>query len=110
MCIRDRVETFHVEVMDEQGNWKEIARETTIGRKRILRLDDVTTNKVRFTVDSALAAPLITTVELYRAPKVLSPPRISRNDQDMIIIVASDDDVDIYYTCLLYTSTSPRDR
>lgn len=96
--LGQRVETFHVEVMDEQGNWKEIARETTIGRKRILRLDDVTTNKVRFTVDSALAAPLITTVELYRAPKVLSPPRISRNDQDMIIIVASDDDVDIYYT------------
>ena len=96
--LGQRVEAFHVEIMDESGNWQEIARETTIGRKRILRLDDVTTDQVRFTVDSALASPLITTIELYRAPKVLSPPRISRNDHDMMTLTAGDNDVEIFYT------------
>jgi alpha-L-fucosidase len=96
--LGQRVEVFHVEVLDEQGNWQQIASETTIGYKRILRVDDVTTNKVRFTVDSTLAAPLISAIELFRAPKLLSPPHISRDDQDMIIISAGDSDVDIYFT------------
>ena len=105
--LGQRVEAFHVEVMDEQGNWQEITRETTIGHKRILRLDDVTTNRVRFTVDSALASPLITTIQLFRAPKVLSPPRISRNDRNMVTITAGDNDVEIHYTM---DGNDPRDR
>lgn len=96
--LGQRVEAFRVEVLDEQGQWEEIAEETTIGRKRILRFDDVTTQKVRFTVDSSLAAPLITSIELYRAPKVLSLPRITRDDQDRVTIVPGDEDVEIYYT------------
>lgn len=96
--LGQRVEEFHVDVIDEQGKWKEVVRGTTIGMKRILRLDDVTTNRIRFTVDSALAAPLINTIELYRAPKVLSPPRVSRDDQDRVSIIAGDVGVAIYYT------------
>ena len=96
--LGQRVESFHVEILDEHGDWREIACETTIGNKRILRLDDVTTNKVRFTVDSALAAPLITTIELYRAPRVLSQPEITRNDQDQVTITAGDDEVEVYYS------------
>ena len=96
--LGQRVEAFHVEVRDEAGRWQEIARETTIGRKRILRFEDVVADQVRLTIDSALASPLITSIELYRAPRVLSPPHVYRNDQDMVIIEAGESGSSVYYT------------
>src|SRR5690606_30290976 len=96
--LGQRVEAFHVEVRDETGRWQEIARETTIGRKRILRFDDVVADQVRLTIDSALASPLITSIELYRAPRVLSPPHVYRNDQDMVIIEAGESGSSVYFT------------
>ena len=96
--LGQRVEAFHVDILDESGQWKEIARETTIGKKRILRLADVTTSQLRFVVDSALASPLINVIEVYRAPAVLSPPGITRDDQDMTTLVAGQEMAEIYYT------------
>src|SRR5690554_2983 len=96
--LGQRVEAFHVEVQTSDGSWLPIAQETTIGRKRILRFEDVRTDCVRITIDSALAAPLITTVELYRAPRVLTPPLISRDDQDVVHMKAGEDHSIIFYT------------
>src|SRR5690606_18173377 len=96
--LGQRVEAFHVDILDESGQWKEIARETTIGKKRILRLADVTTSQLRFVVDSALASPLINLIEVYRAPAVLSPPGITRDDLDMTTLVAGQEMAEIYYT------------
>lgn len=43
-----RVEAFTVEGLID-GNWKELARGTTIGYKRLLRFDDCRPEKIRFT-------------------------------------------------------------
>src|SRR5690625_5278112 len=84
--LGQRIEGFSVAVKKGDEDWETVAEETTIGRKRILRLDDVEADQIRFTVDSALAAPVISALELYRAPVVMSPPEVVRDDQDVVTI------------------------
>ncbi|MBQ2599694.1 MAG: alpha-L-fucosidase, partial [Bacteroidales bacterium] len=63
--LGQRIAAFHVEVLTPEGTWQEIARETTIGYKRILLLPTVTTTALRLTIDEALACPTLTRVALY---------------------------------------------
>jgi alpha-L-fucosidase len=49
-------------------NWETVARQTTIGHKRILRFPAVKTGRLKFTVESARACPVITNIEVYNAP------------------------------------------
>lgn len=95
--LGQRVQAFSVEVL-ENGQWKKIAEETTIGYKRILRFPDVKATQVRFTVQAAKAAPLISNIALYRAPKVLSAPQISRNKAGIVEVTTADVDAAVYYT------------
>ncbi len=60
-----RVKAFTVEAEGPDGTWKEIASETTIGYKRIVLTDKVTTGKVRITVKESLAPALINGFGLY---------------------------------------------
>ncbi len=62
--LGQRVEAFTVEIPEGDG-WKEIASETTIGYKRILRVAPVTTSRIRLNIVSALACPTISNVEFY---------------------------------------------
>ncbi|KAA3635116.1 MAG: alpha-L-fucosidase, partial [Bacteroidetes bacterium] len=64
--LGQRVKTFSVEAKTEEG-WKEIASETTIGFKRILRLPDTNAEAVRFNINSAKACPAISNIEIYYA-------------------------------------------
>jgi alpha-L-fucosidase len=62
--LGQRVQAFTVEAyVDEQ--WIELARETTIGYKRILRFPAVITTKIRFTILKSKASPVISNIELY---------------------------------------------
>ena len=63
--LGQRVKAFTVEAAQADGSWKEIASETTIGYKRIIRTDKVTTDKVRVTVKESLAPALINGFGLY---------------------------------------------
>ena len=62
--LGQRVKSFVVEVAGTDGNWQEIANETTIGYKRIVRTEKVTTDKVRVTLE-AFDAPLLNGFGLY---------------------------------------------
>lgn len=97
--LGQRVEGFSVEVRVKDGEWEKVVEETTIGRKRILRLDDeITADQIRFTVDSALASPVISSIEIYRAPVVMAPPEVVRDDQDVVTISKGKSTGEIYYT------------
>ena len=62
-----RVESFVLETRD--GNaWKEIARGTTIGYKRLLRFDPVRSGNVRLHITSSRDIPEISVFGLYKAP------------------------------------------
>ncbi|UCG46881.1 MAG: alpha-L-fucosidase [Phycisphaerales bacterium] len=64
-----RVEQFTLEALEGSG-WKEFARGTTIGYKRLLRFDQVKARKVRLTILKSRVCPTISGFGLYYAPPV----------------------------------------
>ncbi len=95
--LGQRVKKFTVEAL-VNNEWKEIDSQTTIGRKRILRLPETTATKVRLTILDSKACPVITNIGIYNAPKVIVEPVIRRNKDGLLSIKAFDDGLDIYYT------------
>ncbi len=61
-----RISAFYVEAFVE-GDWKVIAHETTIGFKRLLRFDPVTSDRVRLTFSSWNNTPAISNTGIYKA-------------------------------------------
>ncbi|MBZ4189949.1 alpha-L-fucosidase [Niabella beijingensis] len=64
IALGQRVKAFTIEAL-KNGSWKEIAGGTTIGYKRILRIDPVVTSKIRVRITDSKAAPLISNLALY---------------------------------------------
>ncbi len=62
--LGQRIKSFTVEAWVE-NRWKSVASATTIGYKRILKLDPVETNKIRVNITSSKACPLISNIEIY---------------------------------------------
>jgi alpha-L-fucosidase len=67
IALGQRVRKFSLQAWNGAA-WKTIAQQTTIGHKRILRFPAVKTGKLKFTVESARACPVITNIEIYNAP------------------------------------------
>ena len=63
--LGQRVEKFHIEVEDENGSWRTIAEETTIGYKRIVLTETVTMKKVRIVIDKSRACIVLNRVGLF---------------------------------------------
>jgi len=95
--LGQRVKAFTVEAWVD-GNWKELAKATTIGYKRILRFPGVKTTKVRFNIIDSKACPVICNIGIYNAPQLLAPPSITRNQLGEIKIVPVDGESVVYYT------------
>ncbi|QJW89778.1 alpha-L-fucosidase [Spirosoma taeanense] len=95
--LGQRVKSFTVEALVD-GSWKEIARETTIGYKRILRFPTVQATKLRLTILDAKGAPLISNLEVYNAPLILTPPIITRDQTGTIHLKPGDTESALYYT------------
>jgi alpha-L-fucosidase len=62
--LGQRVKSFNVEVWKDNA-WKEVATATTIGHKRILRIDPAETEKIRINIKDAKACPVISNIEVY---------------------------------------------
>jgi alpha-L-fucosidase len=62
--LGQRVQSFTVEVASPDGTWNPVAEETTIGYKRIVLTEKVTTDKVRVTV-KAYAPPVLNGFGLF---------------------------------------------
>lgn len=97
ITLGQRVKSFTIEAMVD-GNWKELAKATTIGYKRILRFPTVKATQLRFTVTDSKACPLISNIEIYNAPQILSAPLVIRNQQGEVIIKPADAESAVYYT------------
>jgi alpha-L-fucosidase len=95
--LGQRVKSFTVEALVD-GKWKELAKATTIGYKRILRFPSVTATKIRFNITDAKSSPVISTIGIYNAPQILTPPSIIRNQKGEINIIPTDKESDVYYT------------
>lgn len=62
--LGQRVAEFHIEALSENGQWKEIAKETTIGYKRIVPVATTYTDSVRIVIDKAYACPVLNKISL----------------------------------------------
>jgi alpha-L-fucosidase len=47
------------------GTWQKVAEATTMGYKRILRIDPVFTSRIRVNINDSKACPLISNAEIY---------------------------------------------
>jgi alpha-L-fucosidase len=64
ILLGQRVKSFTVEVWKENA-WQKIAEGTTIGYKRILKVNPSQTNKIRVNITGSKACPLISNAEIY---------------------------------------------
>jgi alpha-L-fucosidase len=97
--LGQRVKSFTIEAWVD-GDWVEIDAQTTIGYKRILRFDNVSSRKLRLNILDARGSPVISTVGVYHAPKLLEPPAIHRDKQGMVSLEAFDVGLEICYTTI----------
>ncbi|HRI78956.1 MAG TPA: alpha-L-fucosidase [Cyclobacteriaceae bacterium] len=64
IALGQRVKSFSIDVWE--GNaWKKVGEGTTIGYKRIVKIDKVKTGKVRISIIDAKACPVISNVEIF---------------------------------------------
>ncbi|QZT37560.1 alpha-L-fucosidase [Halosquirtibacter xylanolyticus] len=97
IALGQRVKSFKLEY-EKNGKWIPIANETTIGYKRILRFKTVRATKVRFSITDSRACPTISNIALYKAPKILVEPMISRNKLGEVKVEAFDLEIDVLYS------------
>lgn len=95
--LGQRVKSFTVEAFVD-GNWKELAKATTIGYKRILLFPSITATKVRFSITDAKSCPIISNIGIYNAPQILEAPTVIRNQRGEINIIPADKESELYYT------------
>ena len=62
--LGQRVSAFNVEAWIDNG-WQPIATATTIGYKRILKVEPLQTDKIRVNITASKACPLISNVAIY---------------------------------------------
>lgn len=65
--LGQRVKEFSVEAFSD-GEWKKLVDGTTIGYKVIRKFPVVKTSRIRVSITGSKAAPLISNIELFRAP------------------------------------------
>ena len=95
--LGQRVKKFSLDAWID-NDWKEIESQTTIGYKRILRFNNVTSSQLRLNILDAKACPTISNMEVFHAPKLLEPPVISRNKYGLVSMESFDTELDIYFT------------
>lgn len=95
--LGQRVKGFTVEAFVD-GNWKELAKATTIGYKRILRFPSVKATQLRFTITDSKSCPVISNIGIYSSAQILDAPFIVRNQAGEIIITPVDTESLVFYT------------
>lgn len=95
--LGQRVKSFILEAYINNG-WKKIADETTIGYKRILCFPTVKASKIRFTITDSKSSPVISNIEIYNAPQILTSPSIIREKSGDVSIIAADMESQVFYT------------
>lgn len=94
-----RIEDFCVDVWAD-GDWKTVDTQTTVGHKRLLRLESpVTTDKVRIRIKNSRLEPTFAEIGLFKQAMPVPPPAISERDASgMVTIGAGDGHVVVYTT------------
>ncbi|PWA57625.1 alpha-L-fucosidase 1 [Artemisia annua] len=60
-----RIVKFHVDVVNEHGEWWEVLSGTTVGYRRLLQFPSVQTQRVRLVIDKSRSDPLVAYLGLH---------------------------------------------
>lgn len=63
-----RISNFHVDIMNEKGNWEKIINGTTVGYQRLMPFPTVKSLQLRLIIDKSRADPLISYFGIYMNP------------------------------------------
>ncbi|KAK6163417.1 hypothetical protein DH2020_000281 [Rehmannia glutinosa] len=83
-----RIIQFHLDFLNEDGEWEVVTSGTTVGYKRLLLFSSVKTSHLRVVVDKSRADPLISYLGIYMDPfsifghvsKLWSGPRVNGSE------------------------------
>lgn len=64
--LGQRIASFTISAKTDD-EWREIAKGTTVGYKRILRMEPVTTKQLRIVIDKSYGRPALSEIRLYRS-------------------------------------------
>ncbi|MCC6408349.1 MAG: chitobiase/beta-hexosaminidase C-terminal domain-containing protein, partial [Planctomycetes bacterium] len=93
IAFGQRVEAFTVSVLDEvDGGWRELARGTTIGRRRVLRIPTTRATKIELEIQRSRGEPLLSEFGLYAAPPKVSIATEEREFYDPLAVRVKCDD------------------
>lgn len=102
-----RVEAFRIEVL-QNGGWRECARGTTIGLRRLLRTEPIRGEGFRYWIEQSRGAPQIAGFGLFRRPVLLQPPQIRRDAAGVVTITAAAGEIRWTRDGSPVTAASPR--
>lgn len=94
--LGQRVNAFTVEAK-VNGEWKTVATETTIGYKRILRIDRVIASALKIHITNSKASIVISNIQAFNAPTFVRMPEIQR-DKNGNVTIKTEEKNSIYYT------------
>lgn len=97
IALGQRVKSFSVEAFVD-GVWKELAKGTTIGYKRLIRFPEAGTGKIRINILDAKASPVISNIAVYKIPELVVMPSIKRSKSGIVSIKTESPQSLIYYT------------
>ena len=63
--LGQRVTSFSIDVLEDDGLWRQIAKETTIGYKRIIPVPETKASAVRVNIEASEACPILNGFALY---------------------------------------------
>lgn len=93
-----RIESFAVDVKDGT-EWKQVDEQTTVGHKRLLRLDAaVTTDEVRIRIKGSRMEPTLTEVGLFKQAEIVQAPVIADRDARGDVRISSPKGLRVVYT------------
>ncbi len=93
-----RIESFSVDVWDG-AKWDEVDHQTTVGHKRLLRLNTpVTTDQVRIRITGSRLEPTLAEVGLFKQAELLQAPTISERDAAGSLTIGGAKSFPVVYT------------
>jgi len=63
--LGQRISSFSLEIQTESNEWKEVAKATTIGNRRLLRFADVKAKAIRLNILESQACPVISDIRFF---------------------------------------------
>nr|GEU66808.1 hypothetical protein [Tanacetum cinerariifolium] len=71
-----RIVMFHVDAVNENGEWREVLNGTTVGYTRLLQFPTVKTHSLRFVIDNYRADPLVAYLGLHIEKRRVNQPDV----------------------------------